>query len=191
MKNIDIVCGLNASRSQFIQEFLRDKYRSNPEININSAGLNVDKFAENDKRTLYTKEMAGKTDIILVSDHFIFYRIRHDLLENDENQIKRVHNMRIPDVFHIHKNAALDESVYEQNMQKIKDNPEFIELVGYIKALSPEEASALMEAIYIKELYTAHLYPKLRQDKKYPFELLHKTLEFRFPKMSELISKIK
>ncbi len=190
MKNICTVCSLNSSRSQVMEEFLRGKYASNPEININSAGLNVDILREDDKRTLFTKEMARETDVIFTSDHNIFYGVRYRLLKNDKNQISKVHLLRIPDVFHTHKNvflSSLENPDYENFMQKIEQEPEFQKLLRYIGALKPRDCSELLESIYTKELYSAHLNPALRQDKKYPFELLHKTLEFRFSRIAELI----
>jgi len=190
MKKINVVCGLNSSRSQIVEEFLRKKYSSNPDINIKSSGLDVYILREDDKRTLFTKEMARGADVILASDHDRFYRIRYNLLDNDERHIQKVHLLKIPDVFHTHKNAFLSNpktSNYETYIQKIRQEPEFKELAEYIKALGPKECSELLEAIYTKELYSAHLAPRLRQDKKYPSELLYKTLEFRFPSINRLI----
>lgn len=190
MEKINVVCGLNSSRSQIIEEFLRSKYSSNSDINIKSSGLDVYILREDDKRTLFTKEMARGADVILASDHDRFYRIRYNLLDNDERHIQKVHLLRIPDVFHTHKNAFLSNPKtpdYGTYIQKIRQEPEFKELAEYIKALGLKECSELLEAIYIKELYSAHLAPRLRQDKKYPSELLYKTLEFRFPSINKLI----
>ncbi len=190
MKNIYVICSLNSSRSQIIEEFLRNKYLLTPKINIKSAGLDVHILREDDKRTLFTKELAKKTDLILASDHSNFYRIRYFLLDNNEKHIKKVHLLRIPDVFHTHKNTFLNNPQtpdYETYMEKIRQEPEFSQLEKYINALTPQEASILTESIYIKELYTTHLNPKLRQDKKYPSKLLYKTLEFRFSSIDRLI----
>jgi hypothetical protein len=193
-KLIYVVCGLNASRSQVIAEFLSKKYSDVPKIDIKSAGLDVDIFEgrEDDKRTLFTKQMAEEASLVFVSDHDKFYRVKYNLLKNDKRQIGKVHSLRIPDIFYSHKNVYLtgnDGLTYEEHMQKIMENPEFSALRRYIFHIKPEDASALMEALYIKELYSTHRSHKLRQDKKYPFQLLQKTLEFRFPQMSELIEK--
>lgn len=190
MKEINIVCGLNSSRSQIIEEFLKSKYHANPEISIKSSGLDVHILREDDKRTLFTKKMAKETDVILASDHDKFYRIRYNLLDNDEKHIQKVHLLKIPDVFHTHKNVFLVSPKtpdYETYMQKIRQQSEFSQLEKYINNLIPKLASILTEAIYIKELYSAHLNPRLRQDKKYPSELLYKTLQFRFPAINKLI----
>lgn len=187
MKNIWVVCGLNSSRSQTIEEFLKDKYNSDSNLNIKSAGLDVFSMGKNDRRILFTEEMAREASLILASDCEKFSRIKYNLLKNDESQIGKVHLLRIPDVFHIHRNAAINRQKYDKMMEKIESEFEFRELSGYISALSSREASELTEALYIKELYTAHLPPYLRQDKKYPFQLLHKTLEHRFPEISGLI----
>ena len=137
--------------------------------------------------------MAREASLVFVSDHDKLYRVRYNLLKNDNRHVGKIHLLRIPDVFHTHKNAYLigNGLNYEEHMQKIENNHEFRELIGYVKALSPKEASALTETIYIKELYTAHLPPNMRQDKKYPFELLYKTLEFRLPWVSQLIENTK
>ena len=187
-KLIYVVCGLNASRSQAIEEFLKGKY-SNPEVEIKSAGLDVNILGEEDKRTLFTKELAEKANIILVSDHDKLYRIKYNLLKNNDSYVGKIHLLRIPDVFHPHKNSYMPEQghSYEEYIQKIESELEFKKLIEYIKELNPRETSILTEAIYTKELYTSHLSPELRQDKKYPFELLHKTLEFRFSWISKLI----
>jgi len=190
MKKIHIVCGLNSSRSQIIEEFLKSKYHANPEINIKSSGLDVYILREDDKRTLFTKKMAKEADVMFASDHDKFYRIRYNLLDNDERYIKKVHLLKIPDVFHTHKNVFLASpktSDYKIYMQKIRQESGFSQLAKYINNLTPKEASILTEAIYIKELYSAHLHPRLRQDKKYPSKLLYKTLEFRFPSINKLI----
>ena len=175
-----------------MQEFLKEKYNLNLEITINSAGLNVEKLRDDDKRTQFTKELAEKSDIILAADHDIYYRIKYFLLENKEDQIKKVYLMRIPDVFYTHEKAFLsshENPNYKSYMEKIKEEPEFSRLLEEINRLTPREASILTEAVYTKELYSAHLNPNLRQDKRYPNELLHKTLEFRFLWMSKLIEK--
>ena len=190
MKEINKVCGLNSSRSQIIEEFLKSKYHANPEINIKSSGLDVYILREDDKRILFTKKMAKEADVILASDHDKFYRIRYNLLDNNKRCIQKVHVLKIPDVFHTHKNVFLASPKtfdYEIYMQKIRQEPEFSQLEKYINNLTPKEASILTESTYIKELYSAHLNPKLRQDKKYPSELLYKTLEFRFPLINKLI----
>ena len=192
MKNIFTVCSLNSSRSQIMQEFLKERYNLNQEITINSAGLNVERLREDDKRTQFTKELAEKSDLILAADHDVYYRIRYSLLENKEDQIKKVYLMRIPDVFYTHEKAFLsshEDPNYKSYMEKIKEEPEFSRLLEEINRLTPREASILTEAVYTKELYSAHLNPKLRQDKRYPNELLHKTLEFRFLWISKLIEK--
>jgi hypothetical protein len=75
-------------------------------------------------------------------------------------------------------------------MQKIESELDFRELMGFIKALSPREASDLTESLYTKELYSAHLPPSLRQDQRYPLELLEQTMEFRLPQISNLIKNI-
>ncbi len=191
MKNVWVVCGINASRSQTIEQFLSERYVSSPQIKIRSAGLDVDIMREDDKRTLLTKEMAEEADIIFASDHDKFHRIS-DILNNQS--IGKLHLLRIPDVFHTHRNAYLpgkDNLSYEEYMQKIESEPEFKELLKYVDELNPKESSALTEALYVKELYSAHLPPNKRQDKKFPFQLLYKTLEFRFPEISELISEAK
>jgi len=192
MKKIYTVCSLNSSRSQIMQEFLRDKYNSTPEVEINSAGLNVQILREDDKRTLFTKEIAEQSDIILAADHELFYRIRYELFKNEKDQIKKVYLMRIPDVFYTHKNVFLSgpgNSSYEESMEKIRAGSEFSQLLEEIVKLTPKEASILTEALYTKELCGVHLNPSLRQNKKYPNELLYKTLEFRFPWIAQLIEK--
>jgi len=193
MKNIWIVCGLNSSRSQVIKEFLRERYKSHSDIGIKSAGLDVCILREDDKRTLFTEQMAREASLVLVSDHDKFYRVRYNLLKNDDRHIGKIHLLRIPDVFHTHKNAYLmgNGLSYEGHMQKIENNPEFKELIEYMGGLTPREASILTESLYTKELYTAHLPPNMRQDKKYPFQLLYKTLEFRLPWISKLIKNTK
>ena len=192
-KLVYIVCGLNASRSQVVEEFLKGKYSDASEIEIKSAGLNVDILREDDKRTPFTKELAEKASIIFVSDHDKFYRVRYNLLKNNKRHIGKIHLLRIPDVFHIHKNAHLgkDISEYIDYLNSINQQPEFSALRKYVSHLTQKEASALMEALYIKELYSAHLPPNMRQDKKYPFQLLYKTLEFRLPWISRLIENTK
>ena len=191
MKNIWIICGLNASRSQVIEEFLSKKYSDVPGIEIKSAGLDVHLLREDDKKILFTREMAKEADIIFVSDNNKFYRVRYNLLNNDKKDTEKIHLLRIPDIFHIHRNAAINKQKYDGHMKRILEDSDFSRLRGYIEALSPKEASILTEAIYIKELYTDHLSPELRQDKKYPFELLYKTLEFRLPWISQLIENTK
>jgi hypothetical protein len=194
MKNIWVVCGLNASRSQMIEEFLKDKYKSNPEIRIKSAGLDVTLVREDDQRILFTEQTAREASLVLVSDHDKFYRIRYKLLNNDEKRIRKVHVLRIPDVFYTHRNAYLPGNgglSYDEHIQRIESEPEFKELAQHIKKLSPKEASELTEALYTKELYSSHLPPNLRQDKKYPSGLLYKTLGFRSPWISRLIENIK
>ena len=192
MKNVFAVCSLNSSRSQIMGEFLKEKYNSNLEVVISSAGLNVQRLRADDKRVQFTKELAEKSDVILAADHDIYYKIRYNLLKNKEDQIKKVYLMRIPDVFYTHERAFLnghENSDYHKYMKRIKEEPEFSHLLEEINMLTPKEASVLTEAIYTKELYSAHLNPNLRQDRKYPNELLYKTLEFRFPWISELIEK--
>ncbi len=189
-KLVYVVCGLNASRSQVIAEFLKGKYSDSSEIEIKSAGLDVDILREEDKRTQFTKELAKKANIIFVSDHDKLYRTKYHLLENDIDEIKKVHSLRIPDIFHIHKNAHFGNiSQYVDYLDKINQQPEFSALRRYVSHLTQKGASMLVEALYLKELYSAHRSPELRDDKKYPFELLHKALEFRFPWISKLIEK--
>lgn len=192
MKIIYSVCSLNSSRSQIISEFLKEKYKSDREINIRSAGLDVQILREDDKRTLFTEELAENADVILAMDHQLYYRIRYHLLKNGEEQIRKVHLMRIPDVFYTHENVFLSGQGnlnYKDYMKRIEEDPEFSLLLKKILSLSNRESSALTEAIYTKELFEVHLNPALRQDKKYPNELLNKTLEFRFPWINELIKK--
>jgi predicted protein tyrosine phosphatase len=189
-KLVYVVCGLNASRSQIVAEFLRSKYSGKSEIEIKSAGFNVDIQREDDKRTSFTKEIAERADIIFVSDHDKLSR--YYSLGNIAERTTKVHLLRIPDIFHTHRNAYLPGNeglTYEEQMQKIENGLEFSALRRYVSHLKPKDASALMEALYIKELYSAHRSPELRQDKKFPFELLHKTLEFRFPEISEIIEE--
>ncbi len=192
-KLIYVVCGLNASRSQVIEEFLKNKYANTPKIEIKSAGLDVYPIGERDKRTSFTRELAEQADIIFASDHDKFYKIRYELLKNDEEQLKKVHLLRIPDIFHTHKNAFfggnLDE--YVNYMETINQQEGYSDLRKYISYLTPKAASALTEAFYVRELYSAHQSPELRQDKKYPLQLLNKTLEFRFPWMAKLIENNK
>jgi predicted protein tyrosine phosphatase len=199
-KLIYIVCGLNASRSQAVEEFLKGKYPGDPEIEIKSAGFGVDIQREDDKRTPFTKELAERTDIIFVSDHDKLSK--YYSLGNIKDRITKVHLLRIPDVFHTHRNAYLpgsDGLTYEEQMQKIESEPEFSALRRYVSHLTPEGASALTEALYLKELYPTHSeikkryikYPLAPWDeslhKKYPFQLLQKTLEFRFPQIHQII----
>jgi predicted protein tyrosine phosphatase len=190
-KLVYAVCGLNASRSKAIEEFLKGKYSNTPEIEIKSAGLDVDILRKEDKRTLFNKELAEKADVIFASDHDKLYRINYQLLENDTSQTKKVHLLSIPDIFHIHRNAHLGDLIdYIIYLERINLESEFSSLRRYISHLKPKAASELMEALYVKELYSAHRSPELRQDKKYPFELLYKTLEFRFDWMSQIIKNI-
>jgi len=188
-----VVCGLNASRSQAVGEFLKGKYSGNTGIEIKTAGLDVDILGKGDKRTSFTKELAEMADLIFVSDHDKLYRTNYSLLGNVSDKTRKVHLLRIPDVFQIHKNAHFGKDLkeYVDYLERINQEPEFSALRRYMSHLTPKAASALTEALYIKELYSTHLSPELRQDKKYPFELLYKTMEFRFPWISKLIENSK
>lgn len=191
-KLVYVVCGLNASRSRVVEDFLRGKYKDKSGIEIRSAGLDVDIFKEDDKKTLFTEKMARESSLIFVSDEYKLDRT-YDLLGNGPGEVEKVHNLRIPDIFHGYINAdpKSDTLDYSKRMKKVRSDPEFRELIGYIKALSPMECSDLIEALYLRDLYSARQNHKPGQDRKYPFELLYKTLEFRFPKISELIDKTK
>lgn len=193
MKTICVICSLNSSRSQAIEEFLHKKYNLNSNIKITSAGLDVYKMREDDKRVLFTEQMARGSSLILSSDSDKFYRIKYHLLKNEEEQIKKVHLLRIPDVFYPHKNVYMagKNGSYEEHMQKLEQEPEYKKLIEYVNALNPEEASALTEALYIKETYNIYSSNKNENKKNYPFELLYKTLEFRLPEISKLIENIK
>jgi protein-tyrosine-phosphatase len=203
-KLVYIVCGLNASRSQVVEEFLKGKYADNRKIEIKSAGLNVDIFSRRDKRTLFTEELAERADIIFVSDYDKLCKINYYLFRNDEKKTKKVHLLGIPDIFPIHKNAHIGNFYeYVNYLEGFNKNPEFSALREYVSHLTPESASALMEALYLKELYSAHRsqepikrnkkYPDANWNetlhKTYPFQLLQKTLEFRFPSISKIIEK--
>lgn len=190
-KLVYVVCGLNASRSQVVAEFLQGKYHDNSEIEIKSAGFNVDIQRGDDKRTSFTKDLAERADVIFVSDHDKLSK--YYSLGNFIDKIKKVHLLRIPDVFHTHRNAYLPSNnglTYEEQMQKIESEPEFSALRKYVSHLTPEGAFALTEALYVKELYSVHQSSESRQDKKFPFELLYKTLELRFDWMSKIIENI-
>ncbi len=190
MKIIYSVCSLNSSRSQIISEFLKEKYKSDKKINIRSAGLDVQILRKDDKRTLFTEELAENADVILAMDHQLYYRIRYHLLKNGEEQIRKVHLMRIPDVFYPHEKVFLsnpEDRGYQDYIKKIEQDEEFLTLLKEINKLTSREASILTESIYTKEMYSKGLKPDLRQDKKYPNELLRKTLEFRFLWINELI----
>lgn len=185
-KLVYIVCGLNASRSQAIEEFLQKKYSDNSEVEIKSAGLDVHLFKKEDKRTLFKRELAEKAEVIFVSDDDKFYRINYRFLDNHS---EKMHSLRIPDFFYAHRNGVIDKEGYDAGMKKIIEDSDFSRLREYINALSLKECSALTEALFIKELYSAHKSPESRQDKKYPFELLYKTLEFRFPEINKIIKQ--
>lgn len=203
-KLVYVVCGLNASRSQAVGEFLRGKYPGNIGIEIKTAGLDVDILGEGDKRTPFTRELAETADLIFVSDQDKLYRTNYSLLENDPRKTKKVHLLRIPDVFPIHKNAHIGElSEYIIYLERFNQESEFSALRRYMSHLTPKASSALMEALYLKEIYSTRGSQKpIKRDKKYPdahwnesiyktypFELLYKTLEFRFPKISQLIEQ--
>lgn len=193
MKNIYVVCGLNTSRSKAIEEFLNEKYASDSEIQIKSAGLYV-KFEENGLRNLFIEEDAKKADKILVSDHDKFKRMIDSYFLSGDNRkgIQKLHSLNIPDIFPRHKNAYSEQSEYDNIINMVRKNPEFSRLLGYVEALSPKEASSLMESLYTKHTGKKDLYPdniphEERNDKIFPFELLYKTLEHRFPEIDKII----
>jgi len=191
MKKVYVVCAANMSRSQAIEEFLSRKYAENPEIRIKSAGLDVNVLGDEDKRTRFTREMAEEADIIFTSDHDKFNRVRYHLLNNDEKNAGKLHLLRIPDVFHVHRNVIGPNANYDQYLRRIISEPDFDRLSEYIGKLSLKGASALVEALYTRDLGYSLRTNSGKELKKYPFELLYKALEFRFPWMNEIIEKVR
>lgn len=185
-KKVLVVCNLNSSRSQLIEDFLRGKYGS--EIDVNSAGIYVNRLREDDPRTPLTVDMLDDTDPVLATESENFYRIRYDYLHNDE-RIGKVHNLRIPDVFLTHPRAFISDPKidYDEWFEITRNHPEFQALRKYVASLDPRQASDLVEALYIRDQFSARQEKLATSNLKYPNDLLFKALEYRFPKIDRII----